>query len=131
MWRTKVQEMKANGRGVYGHVNCILEVKESGLMGAGNGVWIKEGEVIHNDECITQYSGRKKKTTRGFSVDQILYSIELDDKTFIEGKKELSDGDGCGSLMNSAVVGRCLSLVSFRMVDNECYAFAKTPENIH
>ena len=126
--RTKVQEMKANGRGVYCHANCILEVKESGLIGSGRGVWIKEGEIICNGECITQYSGRKCKTTKIFSTDQLLYSIELDDKTYIEGKKELSDGDGCGSLMNSAVVGRCLSLVSFRMVDNECYAFAKTPE---
>lgn len=125
----QINKMLRTGVGVYGSVSTKLVVKDSLLVGAGRGVFVKEGCVINDGECITQYSGRTVRSTRGLSVKQQLRTIEIG-KIFVVGKEKLVEGDGYGSLVNSSVVGRTISFCRFVSYKNGVYimAYCKKPE---
>ena len=119
----QINKMLRSGVGVFGSISSKLVVKESLLEGAGRGVFIKEGCVIRNGECITQYSGRTVRSIRGLSVKEQLRTIEIDG-IFVVGKERLTEGDGFGSLVNSSVVGRTLSFCRFVSYKNSVYIMA-------
>lgn len=125
----QINRMLRTGAGVYGSVNSKLVVKKSLLEGAGRGVFVKEGCVIRDGECITQYSGRTVRSIRGLSVKEQLRTVEID-KIFVVGREKLMEGDGFGSLVNSSVVGRTLSFCRFVSYRNSVYimAYCKKPE---
>lgn len=119
----QINKMLRSGVGVFGSISSKLVVKESLLEGAGKGVFIKEGCVIRNGECITQYSGRTVRSIRGLSVKEQLRTIEIDG-IFVVGEERLTEGDGFGSLVNSSVVGRTLSFCRFVSYKNSVYIMA-------
>lgn len=119
----QINKMLRSGVGVFGSITSKLVVKKSLLEGAGRGVFVKEGSVIRDGECITQYSGRTVRSTRDLSVKEQLRTVEIGD-IFVVGKEKLVEGDGFGSLVNSSVVGRTLSFCRFVSYRNSVYNMA-------
>jgi len=92
-----------NGSGVYGHRNCKLEVRLSSIVGAGFGVFLRDGYRLYAGECITEYSGQliRSKDISKLTTEKRRYTIHVDDVVII-GKRKLTDGDGFGSLINAS-----------------------------
>lgn len=73
----EIERMIESGSGVFGNANCKLELRMSLLQGAGRGVFVKNGSVIYDGECITEYSGTRVRTDKHLSVEEKLRSIEV------------------------------------------------------
>lgn len=107
-----INAMLNSGSGVYGHGNCLLERRVSLLQNAGLGIFLRDGRVLRNGECITEYDGNMLTPAqyRALSNHDKLYGYWIED-VIISGLQEPVIGRGLGSFFNSAVAGRCLSFV--------------------
>lgn len=119
----QIERMLLNGWGVYGHADCKLEVGESLLEGAGRGVFVRKGCVIHHGECITEYSGRVIRTARHLNVEEQLRTMQVG-RVIVLGTVNLKDGEGFGSIVNSSVVGRTHSFARFVTYNGAIYMMA-------
>lgn len=123
-----IKIMLEEGTGVFGHPNCKLELDESLLEGAGTGVFVKKGCVIHEGDCITQYSGKMLRTAKYLSAEDQLRTIEVGgadgQPLIVLGERNLRCGDGYGSFLNSSVSGRTFSFCRFVRYNNCIYAMA-------
>ena len=111
----EIEKMLLRGSGVYGSIDCKLEIRPSLLQNAGRGVFIKDNCTIHHGECITEYSGKYIRSAKRRSVGEQLRIMHIG-SVMILGAVQLTEGDGFGSLINSSVNGRTLSfcrLVSY------------------
>lgn len=107
-----IDAMLNGGFGVWGHTNCILERRVSLLQNAGLGIFLRDGYVIRNGDCITQYDGDVLTPAqyRALSNHDKLYGYWVED-VIVNGLQQPIIGRGLGSFFNSAVAGRCLSFV--------------------
>ena len=98
------------------------------IEGAGRGVFLKTGCVINHGECITQYSGKIVKNAERLNVEEQLRSIEVNGADgrplIVLGERNLKEGDGFGSFLNSTVNGRTYSFCRFVRHENNVYAIA-------
>ncbi len=94
-------EMRLHRTGLFGSPTCKLEIQVSTIPNAGRGVFIRPGVMVRRGEIVTLYSGRKVSNNATFNLtpEERLYTLSLDGLNVV-GKRELSNGDGFGSLIN-------------------------------
>jgi len=117
-----IENMIANGYGIVGHENCKVELKQSRLGEvAGRGLFVKEGCVIRDGDCITEYSGEyvHEEEVNSYPVSVQLYNLCVD-KVCINGHREPVEGKGFGSFCNSSVRGYA-SVVRFVVYNGKIY----------
>lgn len=117
----------ASGKGTYGDARCALEVKNSCIVNGGVGVWIRAGYSFVNEEIITEYCGRLKKSREKLSEANQLRTINIDNVSIV-GNKNAINGFGVGSLINASVQGRFPSNVRFFEHNQRIFAFAHCSE---
>jgi len=126
---TAINVMLSTGTGIFGHANCILERRLSLLQGAGMGIFLREGEVIRNGECITQFDGQSLTPTQyaALSNHDKLHGYWIQD-IIINGLQNPVVDRGLGSFFNSAVAGRCLSFVRPVIHNHRVYFMCEVSE---
>ena len=87
-------EEEADVIGVHVCEDAILEVKQSNIPGAGNGVFAKQ--KLYAGDVVTWFAGDEVLTR---TTDHS-YTIGLQDGTFIEGIRIPSPGQGLASFIN-------------------------------
>ena len=127
----RIQQMRDSGRGSVDKPHevprCVLEVRMSGLFRSGFGVWLRDGVMIHNGECVTEFCGERVLDESTLIDLEKLYTVKVNDVVIL-GWQGTKKGDGLGSMLNSAVEGRCLPNVRFGELGGHIFLFADVPD---